>query len=158
MREPSKPLLHGRRILFVVPPARFDEGEFYQSWQLLTEEGAWLGAASDSPTGVAIGESGAPVRTANLDEVDATQWDAVVIVDGEEDAGETVSRSGHLIARSLDLGRTIAGFGKAGGEMHANGIPVVRGGRSLSRFLAELAVRVSRQPAPAESSAPARHR
>ena len=158
MREPSKPLLNGRRILFVVPPARFDEGEFYQSWQLLSEEGAWLGVASDSPTGVAIGESGAPVHTSMLADVDAAAWDAILIVDGKEEPGETVSRAGRLIARATELDRTIAGFGKAGGELHASGIPVVRGGRSLSRFLAEIAVAVSRRPAADESADPVRQR
>lgn len=158
MREPSKPLLNGRRILFVVPPARFDEGEFYQSWQLLSEEGAWLGAASDSPTGVAIGESGAPVRTAMLDEIDPASWDAILLIDGKEEPGETVSRAGRLIAGALALDRTIAGFGKAGGELHASGIPVVRGGRSLSRFLAEVAVRVARRPSSGEPAEPVRQR
>lgn len=151
MRESSKPLLHGRRILFVVPPARFDEREFYQSWQLLSEEGAWLGTASDSPTGVAIGETGAPVRTAKLAEVDATAWDAIVLVDGAEDPAESVARAGRLIARCLDLGRAVGAFGAVGGELHAAGLPVVRGGRSLSRFLAELAVKVARQR-PAEEA------
>lgn len=136
----------------MVPPARFDESEFYQSWQLLSEEGAWLAAASDAETGVAIGESGAPVRTLRLPELDPKEFDAVVVFDGEEDASETVGRTGRFVAGALAAGRTVGAFGKVGGELHAAGLPVLRNGRHLSRFLAELAVHVSRQP---EAAVPA---
>jgi hypothetical protein len=146
MREPVSKRLQGRRILFVVPPARFDESEFYQSWQLLSEEGAWLVAASDAETGVAIGESGAPVRTLRLCELDAKDFDGVILLDGEEDADEMLARAGRFVASALAAGRTVGAFGKIGGELHALGLPVVRNGRHLSRFLAELAVHVSRQP------------
>ena len=147
MREPeSKPLLQGRRILFVVPPARFDEGEFYQSWQLLSEEGAWLTAASDSPTGIAAGETGASVRTVDLARLDPRSFDAVLLLEGGENVADSVARARRFIAGALARDRTVAAFGKTGAELHAAGIPVLRNGRNLSRFLAELAVRVSRQP------------
>lgn len=146
MREPASKQLQGRRILFVIPPARFDESEFYQSWQLLSEEGAWLAAASDAETGIAIGESGAPVRTLHLSELHPQEFDAVLLLDGEEDASATVARAGRFAAGALAAGRTVGAFGKVGGELHAVGLPVLRNGRHLSRFLAELAVRVSHQP------------
>lgn len=147
MREPdSKPLLKGRRILFVVPPARFDEGQFYQSWQLLSEEGAWLTAASDSPTGIAAGESGASVRTVYLPRLDSDGFDAIVLLEGSEDAIDTVSRARRFITGALAAGRAVAAFGKTGAELLSAGLPVLRNGRNLARFLAELAVLVSRQP------------
>lgn len=157
---PSTLLLHDRRILFVVPQARFDEAQFYQSWQLLSEEGAWLVAASDAPTGVASGESGAVARTLRLAQVKPANYDAIILLEGKEDAAETVASAVGVITAALGAGRTVAAFGKVGGELHAAGLPVVRAGKSLSRFLAELSVKVSRQPripAP-EVAAPDRHR
>lgn len=156
---PSTLLLHDRRILFVVPSARFDEGQFYQSWQLLSEEGAWLVAASDAPTGVAAGESGTVAHTVKLSSVKPADFDAVVLLEGREEPADSVARAASVIGAALKAGRTIAAFGKVGGELHAAGVPVVRAGDSLSRFLAELSVRVARQPRLAtEANASVRYR
>lgn len=157
---PSTLLLQDRRILFVVPSARFDEAQFYQSWQLLSEEGAWLVAASDAPTGVAAGESGAVARTLRFSSVKPANFDAIVLLEGAEPASETVTSALGIVTAALAAGRVIAAFGKVGAELHSAGLPVIRAGKSLSRFLAELSVSISRQPripAP-EVSAPARHR
>lgn len=156
---PSTLLLQDRRILFVVPSARFDEGQFYQSWQLLSEEGAWLVAASDTTTGVASGESGNVASMRKLSSMNPANFDAIVLLEGREDAGETVARAMGVITGALAAGRVIAAFGRVGGELHAAGVPVIRAGKSLSRFLAELSVCISRRPRlESESSAPARHR
>lgn len=145
----NQALLKGRRILFVVPRTRFDEGQFYQSWQLLAEEGAWLCAASDSETGRAIGEeSGASIRTLDLAVVDAEDFDALVLVEGDEEVTASLERASRAIAEAVAASRTIGAFGRVGAELHAAGLPVVRSGRGahVARFVAELAVRVSRQP------------
>lgn len=158
---PPTLLLNDRRILLVLPPARFDEAQFYQSWQLLSEEGAWLVAASDAPTGVAAGENGNVVRTRRLSNILPERFDALLLLEGNEAAAHTVARAYRLVTTALALGRAVAAFGRVGAALHAAGLPVVQGSeKSLSRFLAEIAVRVSRQPrlAAPEIAAPARHR
>lgn len=153
---PPRALLNGRRVLFVLPPTRFDEGQFYQSWQLLAEEGAWLAAASDSTTGRAIGESGASVRTLDLEALDFAVFDALVMVEGEEEVIRSLERSGRAISVAVAASRTVAAFGRIGAELHAAGLPVVRAGQGvqIARFVAELAVRVSRQPRVRTPAAP----
>ena len=143
----SSLLFDGRRILFVVPPSRFDEGEFYQTWQLLAEEGAWLVVASCSATGVAAGESGASVRTRRLERLAMRDYDALVLVEGAAEPAEELARSGRLVATAVAAGRTVGAFGRLGAELSAAGLPVVQCARGgLARFVAELAVRIARQP------------
>ena len=153
-------MLQDRRILFVLPPKRFDEGQFYQSWQLLAEEGAWLTAASDAETGRAIGESGAAVRTLDLASISAAEFDGVLIVDSaEEEVAVALDRSARIAGEALAGSRTLAAFGRIGAELHAAGLPVVRAKKNgLARFIAELAVRISRQPRIAVSAGPAASR
>lgn len=148
--ENTHPLLEGRRILLVVPPSRFDERQFYQSWQLLSEEGAWLVAASDSPTGIAAGETGTSVEVQPLDEVDPRSFDAVLVVEGGQDVRETLERAGRVLATMIATGRVVAAFGQLGEELRAAGLPVVDDAARISRFIAELAAAVARRPARTE--------
>ena len=139
-------LLAGRRILFVVPPARFDEAEFYQTWQLLAEEGAWLTTAAETPTGIAAGENGASERIAlQLDRVDARDFDGVVVIEGGEGPDAVLDRARRVIATAIAARVPVGAFGKVAAELDELGLEVVHGSRAtLPRFIAELALRVSR--------------
>ena len=139
----SAPTLDGRRILVVVPPARFDEAAFYQTWQMLSDEGAWLTLASDSATGMAVGEDGnvaqiaTQVKSASLGE-----FDAIVVIGGPEaELLPKVAGLTSLLERAKDHRLPVGAL--AGAERAFSG--VIGGSvRNLPRFIAELAVEVSR--------------
>lgn len=139
-------LLAGRRILFVVPPTRFDEAEFYQTWQLLAEEGAWLTTAAETPTGIAAGENGASERIAlRLEKVEARDFDGVVLIEGGEGPDAVLDRAQRAVATAVAAGIPVAAFGKLGDALVDAGVPVIQGYRhALPRLVAELALRVSR--------------
>lgn len=142
----NAPSLDGRRLLVIVPPARFDEAAFYQTWQLLSDEGAWLMLASDSATGRAVGEDGNVALIAmQVSAASLSDFDALVVVGGPV-ASESLPK--------------IAGLSKLLSQAATGGVPVgVIGGEgallpaaiqgtvnNLPRFVAELAVQVSARP------------
>jgi hypothetical protein len=143
--------LHGRRILFVVPPARFDEAAFYQTWTLLAEEGAWLAAAAASPTGFAVGEEGARERVADPATLSARDFDAIVLVGGQTPAGPAAKA---LLSRASAAGVLIAAIGDA--DLDGIETATIADVRRLPRFVAELAVKLRR--AARRPSAPSQER
>lgn len=138
------PDLSGKRILFAVPPARFDEAQLYQTWQILSEMNAWLTLGCDSPTGVAVGEHGSVERISRaLAEADPSRFDAVIVVSGDWGGAEK---------------RTLSRFAKARLPIAAfRGVRVKAGvvfAGNIERFLAELAVAIAKRPrAPAHTPA-----
>ena len=140
--------LSGRRILFVVPAAGFDEAALWQSWQLLAESGAWLTSAGDSPTGWAVGADGARERlAAPLAALRGDDFDAIVLVGCDDGPCDEARR---LVREAAGAGAVIAALGggarvaeEAGVEPDVTG----RAGAGLARFVAELSVAVGRRPA-----------
>lgn len=152
--QPDLPL-SGRRILFVVPPRRFHEGQLYQAWQLLADEGAWLSLATDAETGIAVGEGGAKERaTANIDDIRAREFDAVVLIGSRGGDGWHCDALAALLERARNRGVLVAAFREALPADAAFGEEEVLLGTlpTLPRFLAELVVRLRSRPTP---SAPA---
>lgn len=145
--------LTGRRILFVLPPSRFDEAQFYQAFQMLTEEGAWISVATESDTGMAVGEAGARERaTAQISDIRARDYDAVLLVGAA--GGDGLVRCEALpglLKRASKRGTVIAAFDEAAG-LPLQGLEnekVVAGSvKHLPRFVAEIAVRVAKKPMP----------
>lgn len=131
--------LYGRRILFVVPPARFDEAAFYQAWTLLSEEGAWLVASAASPTGFAVGEDGARERVADPATLSARDFDAIVLVGGHAPAGAAARA---LLSRASAAGIPISAIGDA--DLDGIETATIADVRRLPRFVAELAVKLRR--------------
>ena len=146
------PTLEGRRLLVIVPPARFDEAVFYQTWQLLSDEGAWLMLASDSPTGIAVGEDGNLAHIATqVASAPLSDFDGIVVIGGPDaDAGLSKVAGFHqLIVTAKDRGTPI---GALAGAEHAVPGAITGSLRNLPRFIAELAIQVGRH-APRESGA-----
>ncbi len=129
--------LEDRRILFAVPPARFDEAQLYQTWQLLAEVGAWMVLGADSPTGVAVGESGTVEKVSRaLRDAKPDAFDAVLFVAGQWEKGEAQAVADRF------PGLVIAAF--RGVHVKADVVGTIR---SLDRFIAELEVALSKRPA-----------
>lgn len=145
--------LTGRRILFVLPPSRFDEAEFYQAFQMLTEEGAWISVATESETGIAVGESGARERaTAQISDIKARDYDAVLLVGGAKGDGLVQCAAlPDLLYRASRRGTVIAAFREATGLPLLgleSGKVVIGTVKQLPRFVAEIAVRLAKKPMP----------
>lgn len=139
------PVLDGRRILVVVPPARFDEAAFYQTWQLLSDEGAWLTLVSDSTTGMAVGDDGNVAAIAGpLGTVAVGDLDAVVVIGGPDAARSIPAMKGFEALMSAAAAHDLPVAALAGAETGVEG--AIEGElRNLPRLVAELSVRVAKR-------------
>ncbi len=118
-----RPPLFERRILFVVPSDRFDEAQFYQTWSLLSERGAWLTAAGESPTGVAVGGDGNTVRLAErLDALVDVPFDAVVLIDATGSGSALEEPAAGLFREFARRGGVIAAFERSGPVLQWAGV------------------------------------